>query len=206
MLLPHGSMHAALHLGLRKLEDLRARVQRGAYRAQPSRRVCIPKPDGRQRPLAVAALEDKIVQRATATLLNALLTRRTSSGSRMASRLGAGRMRSPRFRRDPFVRDGVFDHGRATAPRIPGPQMSPSTFPTVSASASSIVSRLNSPPHTIVVYASRPPSPTTPQHSQPGARHGLPGPDLHRLDHASLPGARELVHAYQGIKKISLFR
>jgi group II intron reverse transcriptase/maturase len=54
------------------LQDLHARVQRGAYRALPSRRQYIPKPDGRQRPLAVAALEDKIVQRATATLLNAI--------------------------------------------------------------------------------------------------------------------------------------
>ena len=50
----------------RNLEDLHDRVQRGAYRALPSRRVYIPKPDGRQRPLAVAALEDKIVQRAVA--------------------------------------------------------------------------------------------------------------------------------------------
>src|SRR5437588_5178421 len=56
----------------RKLEDLHDRVQRGAYRALPSRRVYIPKPDGRQRPLAVAALEDKIVQRAVVTLLNAV--------------------------------------------------------------------------------------------------------------------------------------
>jgi RNA-directed DNA polymerase len=56
----------------RKLEDLHARVQRGAYRALPSRRVYIPKPDGRRRPLAVAALEDKIVQRATAAVLNAI--------------------------------------------------------------------------------------------------------------------------------------
>ncbi len=56
----------------RNLEDLHARVHRGAYRALPSRRVYIPKPDGRQRPLAVAALEDKIVQRATATVLNAI--------------------------------------------------------------------------------------------------------------------------------------
>ncbi|WP_425476418.1 reverse transcriptase domain-containing protein [Bradyrhizobium prioriisuperbiae] len=56
----------------RKLEDLHARVQRGAYRALPSRRVYIPKPDGGQRPLAVAALEDKIVQRATAAVLNAI--------------------------------------------------------------------------------------------------------------------------------------
>ena len=54
------------------LHDLHARVQRGAYRALPSRRQYIPKPDGLQRPLAVAALEDKIVQRATATLLNAI--------------------------------------------------------------------------------------------------------------------------------------
>src|SRR4030088_3199059 len=56
----------------RNLEDLHARVHRGAYRALPSRRVYIPKPDGRQRPIAVAALEDKIVQRATTTLLNAI--------------------------------------------------------------------------------------------------------------------------------------
>jgi RNA-directed DNA polymerase len=54
------------------IEDLYDRVQRGAYRALPSRRVYIPKPDGRQRPLAVAALEDKIVQRAVAALLNAV--------------------------------------------------------------------------------------------------------------------------------------
>jgi group II intron reverse transcriptase/maturase len=56
----------------RKLGDLHDRVQRGAYRALPSRRVYIPKPDGRQRPLAVAALEDKIVQRAVVVLLNAI--------------------------------------------------------------------------------------------------------------------------------------
>jgi RNA-directed DNA polymerase len=54
------------------LADLHARVHRGAYRPLPSRRVYIPKPDGRQRPLAVAALEDKIVQRAVATVLNAI--------------------------------------------------------------------------------------------------------------------------------------
>jgi len=56
----------------RNIEDLHARVHRGAYRALPSRRVYIPKPDGRQRPLAVAALEDKVVQRATAAVLNAI--------------------------------------------------------------------------------------------------------------------------------------
>ena len=56
----------------RHLEDLHARVHRGAYRALPSRRVYIPKPDGRQRPIAVAALEDKIVQRATAAVLYAI--------------------------------------------------------------------------------------------------------------------------------------
>jgi RNA-directed DNA polymerase len=56
----------------RNLEDLHARVHRGAYRALPSRRVYIPKPDGRRRPLAVAALEDKIVQRAAIAVLNAI--------------------------------------------------------------------------------------------------------------------------------------
>jgi hypothetical protein len=48
----------------RRLEDLHSRVHTGAYRALPSRRVFIPKPDGRQRPLAVAALEDKACPRA----------------------------------------------------------------------------------------------------------------------------------------------
>jgi RNA-directed DNA polymerase len=56
----------------RNLEALHARLHRGAYRALPSRRAYIPKPDGRQRPLAVAALEDKIVQRATVAVLNAI--------------------------------------------------------------------------------------------------------------------------------------
>jgi retron-type reverse transcriptase len=56
----------------RRIEDLHERVQRGAYRAQPSRRRYIPKPDGRQRPLAVAALEDKVVQRATVAVLEAI--------------------------------------------------------------------------------------------------------------------------------------
>ena len=55
-----------------KLTDLHGRVQRGAYRAQPSRRQYIPKPDGRLRPLGVAALEDKIVQRALVAVLNAI--------------------------------------------------------------------------------------------------------------------------------------
>jgi RNA-directed DNA polymerase len=54
------------------LRDLHARVHRGAYRARPSRRTYIPKPDGRRRPLGIAALEDKIVQRAVAELLSAI--------------------------------------------------------------------------------------------------------------------------------------
>src|SRR5271154_3478844 len=53
-----------------RLIDLHSRVHRGAYRAKPSRRVFIPKADGRQRPLGVAALEDKIVQQAVVTILN----------------------------------------------------------------------------------------------------------------------------------------
>src|SRR5467141_3315092 len=54
------------------LQDLHSRVHRGAYRAQPSRRKYIPKPDGRQRPLGIAAVEDKIVQRAVVAVLNAI--------------------------------------------------------------------------------------------------------------------------------------
>src|ERR1700747_1587178 len=53
-----------------RLADLHNRVHRGAYQPQPSRRVYIPKADGRQRPLGVAALEDKIVQQAVVTILN----------------------------------------------------------------------------------------------------------------------------------------
>jgi group II intron reverse transcriptase/maturase len=55
-----------------RLMDLHARVQRGAYRPQPSRRTFIPKADGSQRPLAIAALDDKIVQGATVMVLNAI--------------------------------------------------------------------------------------------------------------------------------------
>lgn len=54
------------------LRDLSDRLKRGAYRAKPVRRVFIPKADGRQRPLGVTALEDKIVQRATVEVLNAI--------------------------------------------------------------------------------------------------------------------------------------
>jgi group II intron reverse transcriptase/maturase len=53
-----------------RLLDLKDRIHRGAYRAQPSRRVYIPKADGRERPLGIAALEDKIVQQAVVTILN----------------------------------------------------------------------------------------------------------------------------------------
>jgi Retron-type reverse transcriptase len=53
-----------------RLTDLHSRVHRGVYRAQPSRRVYIPKADGRQRPLGIAALEDKIVQQAVVAVLN----------------------------------------------------------------------------------------------------------------------------------------
>lgn len=53
-----------------RLSALHSRVHQGTYRAQPSKRAYIPKPDGRQRPLGIAALEDKIVQHAVGTVLN----------------------------------------------------------------------------------------------------------------------------------------
>ena len=55
-----------------RLVDLHDRVHRGTYRAQPSKRVYIPKADGRQRPLGIAAVEDKIVQHAVVMVLNAI--------------------------------------------------------------------------------------------------------------------------------------
>ena len=53
-----------------RLRDLHGRVHRGAYRAQPSRRTFIPKADGRQRPLGIASVEDKVVQQAVVMVLN----------------------------------------------------------------------------------------------------------------------------------------
>ncbi len=54
------------------LQSLHARVQSGSYRARPTRRAYIPKPDGRARPLGIAALEDKILQRAVVEVLNGI--------------------------------------------------------------------------------------------------------------------------------------
>jgi retron-type reverse transcriptase len=54
------------------LQDLHGRVQAGRFRASPSRRAYIPKADGRPRPLGIATLEDKIVQRAVVEVLNAI--------------------------------------------------------------------------------------------------------------------------------------
>jgi hypothetical protein len=64
------------------LRDLHARVHRGAYRARPSRRAYVPKADGRRRPLGVASLEDKIVQRAVVEVLNAVYGKRRTTGMR----------------------------------------------------------------------------------------------------------------------------
>jgi len=55
-----------------RISDLHVRVQKGGYRAQPSKRAWIPKADGSMRPLGIAALEDKIVQMATVWILNAI--------------------------------------------------------------------------------------------------------------------------------------
>src|SRR5271166_1832790 len=97
----------------------------------------------------------------------------------------AGQARSPRFRHDPFVRDVASDPGRATVPCVAVPHMLPSTVMNVSAPATSGISWLNPTPHTITVYASPWSSPSTAQHSLPGGRYPLPGPDFHPLDRAS---------------------
>ncbi len=54
------------------IEDLHSRIHRGAYRAKPARRVWISKSDGRQRPLGVASLEDKLVQQAVRWVLQCI--------------------------------------------------------------------------------------------------------------------------------------
>src|ERR1700737_1173818 len=69
-------------------------------------------------------------------------------------RATAGQTRSPRFQRDPSVRDMASDPGRATVPRITAPHMLPSAIATASAPAISRISWLNPTPHTITVYAS----------------------------------------------------
>src|SRR5258708_34672525 len=95
---------------------------------------------------------------------------------------------SPRFQRDPFVRDVAFYPGRASAPCIAVPHILPSTSSTVSAPALLSLSWLNPTPHTIAVYASCPSLPAahaTLTTERPAT--ALPGPDLHRLDRASLP-------------------
>ena len=73
------------------LRDLHGRLHAGRYRARPSRRAYIPKADGRQRPLGIAALEDKIVQRASSRC-STPSTRWTSGVSPTGSGQGAARI------------------------------------------------------------------------------------------------------------------
>jgi retron-type reverse transcriptase len=69
----HGVTWQEYEQGLEdRIADLHSRIHRGAYRAKPSRRSWIPKPDGRQRPLGIAALEDKIVQQAVLWVLQSI--------------------------------------------------------------------------------------------------------------------------------------
>jgi retron-type reverse transcriptase len=66
-----------------RLKDLHSRVHQGTYRAQPSKRTYIPKADGRQRPLGIAALEDKIIQHAVVTVLCAGINRHEVENERV---------------------------------------------------------------------------------------------------------------------------
>jgi len=101
-------------------------------------------------------------------------------------------LRPPRFRRVPFVREWVLDRGSASAPRFTVPHLLPSTFCTASASAGSVLSRLDSHPHTIAVYASSGPSPTKTQHSLLGGPlRPYPGGTSTRRNAPASPGASQ---------------
>ena len=110
----------------------------------------------------------------------------------------AGQARSPKFRRVPFARNGVFDHGRASAPRINGAAHVAFDVCDRLGPCDLKLSRLNNPLHAIVVYASSWSSPSTTQHSLPGGSYPLPGPDFHRLEHASLLGAPHIFFGREG--------
>jgi hypothetical protein len=97
-----------------------------------------------------------------------------------------------RFRCAPFVRDGVFDNGRATAPRNIGAAHVAFGCVNGLGLCDFVLSRLNSPPHTIAVYASPRTSPPATQHSLPSRRYPLLGRDFHPLDHISFPDALTL--------------
>ena len=104
-----------------------------------------------------------------------------------AQRSNAG---PPRYRRDPSLRDGVFDHGGASVPRIAAPNMLPSTLLTVSASAGYCLSRLNSPPHRLrcVRFVALVAAGSRNTHCR-AARYGPTRAGLPPADRASLPGA-----------------
>src|SRR3984893_10885983 len=122
------------------------------------------------------------------TAVRLLMPSPTASSPRLpvVARDRRGGVRSPRFRRDPFIRDVASDPGRATVPRITAPHMLPSAVATASAPATSRISWLNPTPQMITVYASPWSSPSPTQHSLPGGRYPLPGPDFHRLDRARI--------------------
>jgi retron-type reverse transcriptase len=84
------------------LQDLSERLKRGAYRTRPVRRVYIPKADGRQRPLGVTALEDKIVQRAAVAVLNAIYVPIATVSGRAARSPASGSRRRLSCRRHPI--------------------------------------------------------------------------------------------------------
>ena len=103
---------------------------------------------------------------------------------------GLGDVRSPRFRRIPFIRNGVSDHGRPVAPRMTVRNMLPSALSTASASAGLSLSRLNIPLHMIAVYASQPSSPATTQHSlEGGSLLPYPHPSFTGWTAPASPGA-----------------
>ena len=96
-----------------KLTDLHDRIHKGSYRARPARRTYIPKADGSQRPLSIWCLEDKIVQQAVVTVLEA-----SPGPTQMTLHSTAARRSVPRLPNSRIDREQEYDEGKECGSRL----------------------------------------------------------------------------------------